>query len=58
MLVVGRPVQGLEVIPIERNVGAEIFDFLHRIPDDGVLGVLLLELDADAHGARSHVSRQ
>jgi hypothetical protein len=57
MLVVIRAVQREEVIPGEHDVGAEIFGFVHRIPDGGVVGMLLLKLEGDTHWANGHVRR-
>jgi hypothetical protein len=57
VLVVIRAVQGIEVIPVEHDVSAEIFRFVHCISDGGVVGVLLLKLKGDTHWANGHVQR-
>jgi hypothetical protein len=44
-------VQGEEVVPGEQDVGAELLGLRARPTDVGVLGVLRLQLDADADRA-------
>jgi hypothetical protein len=52
VLAVGVPVQGVEVVPVEDHVDAELFRGHDRAPDVLPLRVLRLQLDADPDRAR------
>src|SRR6478735_2229237 len=48
VLAVGVAVQRIEVVPVEDDVDAEVLGAEYGVPDGAVIGVLWLELDADA----------
>jgi hypothetical protein len=53
MLSVWLAVEGVEVIPVVRDVYAQIFCFVDRPLQVGVLGMLRMKLDGDSYWTHS-----